>query len=58
MPIHWGAFTLAFHPWDEPVEESIEYSREMGLKCITPKIGSLFSNKTLDEKNDLWWKNF
>ncbi|GIS54592.1 hypothetical protein Ct9H90mP29_16340 [bacterium] len=19
MPIHWGGFTLAMHPWDEPV---------------------------------------
>ena len=58
MPIHWGAFTLALHPWDEPVEESIKYSRAMGLKCITPRIGSLVSDETLDGKNDLWWKNF
>ena len=20
IPVHWGTFTLAFHPWGEPVD--------------------------------------
>ena len=58
IPIHWGTFTLALHPWDEPVKESLKFSETMGLKCITPKIGSILSKKTLSEKNDLWWDKY
>ncbi len=58
MPIHWGAFTLALHPWDEPIKQSIEFSDSVGLKCISPKIGSLISKKSLDKKYNLWWEDY
>ena len=44
MPIHWGAFTLAMHPWDEPVKKSIELAEKIGLNCITPRIGVSFQD--------------
>ena len=24
VPVHWAAFTLGFHPWDEPVERAVK----------------------------------
>ena len=45
MPIHWGGFILALHPWDEPVKESKKIAEERGLNCLTPKIGFILSKK-------------
>ncbi len=46
MPVHWGKFTLALHPWDEPVRRLVTaYSRTSaagggkGLRLATPLIG-------------------
>ena len=58
MPIHWGGFILALHPWDEPVKESKKIAEERGLNCLTPKIGSIVSKETLDKKSNEWWEKY
>ncbi|MBO1722575.1 hypothetical protein HJV72_17930 [Extibacter sp. GGCC_0201] len=39
MPIHWGAFTLEEHPWDDPAERFVKAGEERGLPVVTPMIG-------------------
>jgi len=39
MPIHWGAFTLALHPWNEPPQRFTDEARRVGLRYTTPMIG-------------------
>jgi L-ascorbate metabolism protein UlaG (beta-lactamase superfamily) len=44
MPVHWGKFTLALHPWDEPVRRLVAAANaagaaEKGLSLATPMIG-------------------
>jgi L-ascorbate metabolism protein UlaG (beta-lactamase superfamily) len=39
MPIHWAAFTLALHPWFEPVERFTAEAQRKGLQVTTPRIG-------------------
>jgi len=39
MPIHWGAFTLAMHDWNEPVIRLKAAAQEKGIHLITPRIG-------------------
>lgn len=39
MPIHWGAFTLAFHSWIDPVVRASKKAKEMNVPFYTPKIG-------------------
>ena len=58
MPIHWGGFTLAMHPWDEPVEESIRSADKIGLKYFTPEIGEIISEESINRKFDKWWKKY
>ena len=58
MPIHWAAFTLSMHPWDEPIKESKRLAHEKGLKCLTPEIGEILSEKQLNKKFPLWWENY
>ena len=56
MPIHWGVFTLALHPWDEPVKKSRKLAEKIGLNCITPRIGEVLSNDTIGKQFSPWWE--
>ena len=58
MPIHWGGFTLALHPWDEPVIESIKLAEESGLSYITPGIGEVLSKNTINKPYLKWWEEY
>lgn len=58
MPIHWGAFKLAMHPWTEPAERVSTKAAELGLPVIFPKIGEpIYLNET-DKYREKWWENF
>ena len=39
MPIHWGLFNLAFHPWKEPVERVMKAAVKDGVKLFLPEPG-------------------
>ena len=54
MPIHWGMFSLALHPWDEPVCRSIPLVRQSGIATLTPTLGQVF---TLDSETHDWWEH-
>jgi len=41
MPVHWGKFTLAMHPWDEPVRRVTAAAARVGLPITTPRIGEI-----------------
>ena len=58
MPIHWGGFTLALHPGDEPVIESIKLAEESGLSYITPGIGEVLSKNTINKPYLKWWEEY
>lgn len=53
MPIHWGAYPLAPHPWDEPVSISLPLVEQQGISLLTPKLGELFNKETQTIK---WWE--
>jgi len=54
MPVHWGKFALAFHPWNESISTVMNYAEEQQIPILSPGIGetvnisSPYSNK--------WWK--
>lgn len=57
MLIHWGAFTLAYHGWTEPVERALKRANEAKVKLITPKIGEtvpLIGEYSVPFSS--WWK--
>jgi L-ascorbate metabolism protein UlaG (beta-lactamase superfamily) len=39
LPVHWAKFTLALHPWDEPIKRVLRHAGEKGLSVTTPLIG-------------------
>ncbi len=55
MPIHWGAFTLALHTWNDPVIRVSKKAEELKIPIITPKIGQeIYINKT-EGYQERWW---
>jgi L-ascorbate metabolism protein UlaG (beta-lactamase superfamily) len=42
MPIHWGTFNLAFHPWAEPAERTMLALHEAGAATAHPIPGQPF----------------
>lgn len=55
MPIHWGAFSLAMHDWDEPVIKSAQVSREKNIPFISPKIGAWVKLNEIEKHQTKWW---
>jgi len=54
MPVHWGKFTLASHPWDEPIKRVTKQAELSGMKITTPMIGEpvILDTNYPDNK---WW---
>lgn len=50
VPIHWGAYSLALHPWYEPVRQSIPEMQRLGLRPLTPLMGQVFDADTHSEE--------
>lgn len=55
MPIHWGKFSLAMHPWKEPVERASAKAAEIGLPLLTPRIGRIVNGPDLS-LSERWWE--
>lgn len=43
LPIHWAAYDLSFHPWDEPILRASTAAREQGVPLATPRMGEAWS---------------
>jgi len=54
LPIHWGLFNLAFHPWQEPVERLIKSATLKNIPLLLPMPGTP-TEVTGEGLNTLWW---
>ncbi|MBS2029341.1 MAG: MBL fold metallo-hydrolase [Deltaproteobacteria bacterium] len=54
LPIHWGTFNLALHPWSQPVEEAYVDAVADHVKLLTPKLGEPIE-PTDDPPTPPWW---
>ncbi len=53
LPVHWGTFSLAFHPWDEPVKMLIQEAEQEGIKLLCPEPGECVE---VGEYISRWWE--
>lgn len=58
IPIHWGAFKLAFHDWTDPIERVIQAAKERGVAIATPRIGEVVDVNTSQYPAAIWWKSY
>ena len=54
LPIHWGTFDLALHPWKEPVETLLSLDRPRASRIVTPPPGRPIEPALVDTPT-LWW---
>lgn len=57
MPIHWGKFNLAFHPWKEPVQRFLKAAAEQQLPTHTPSVGEMLIIPS-ESQQAHWWENY
>lgn len=58
IPMHWGAFVLAFHAWTDPVERVLTAGKKVGATIITSKIGETVAFKSKNFPTTAWWKEY
>ena len=56
LPVHWGAFCLAPHPWDDPITRFLKQAEKTGLKVITPLIGETADLLHPELYTTRWWE--
>ncbi len=57
MPIHWGAFKLSLHDWNDPVIRASAEAQRLGMPFITPQIGATISLDGAPIATENWWEN-
>lgn len=56
IPVHWGKFSLAYHPWNDPPERIIKAAAGTSLNIYIPVIGETFTLDNLPEQK-YWWRD-
>lgn len=56
LPIHWGTFNLAPHPWSAPGEGTITAAGRAGVKVALPVPGEPFEPATGSVPQEPWWR--
>ena len=54
LPVHWSAYNLAFHDWDDPIKRIKSASDSLEIKLTTPKIGEIVDYHN-NIPNSEWW---
>ncbi|MGW0699824.1 MBL fold metallo-hydrolase [Streptomyces sp. NPDC002867] len=56
LPIHWGTFNLAPHPWAEPAEGTVTAAAGAGAAVALPRPGEPFEPTAANVPSALWWR--
>ena len=54
LPVHWGKFVLALHPWKEPIERLFKAAAGTDIPLLTPAIGAVTPLFQVPVENN-WW---
>lgn len=54
LPVHWGTFDLALHPWEDPAETLVQLAGTR--RVLTPRVGRVFEPAQV-ERMDAWWRS-
>ncbi|KUI39426.1 MBL fold metallo-hydrolase [Mycobacterium sp. GA-2829] len=55
LPIHWGTFRLAPHPWAEPVQRLLAAAGPAGVSVVVPKPGERVE-RGASPSIEPWWE--
>jgi L-ascorbate metabolism protein UlaG (beta-lactamase superfamily) len=54
LPIHWGTFNLALHPWDDPIETLLRLAPR-SARLLLPRLGQAIE-PAHDLRIETWWR--
>ena len=54
LPVHWGKFALAYHPWNEPPTRVTIAAKELNQPIVIPMIGQPYIIGEPFEQKE-WW---
>ena len=54
LPIHWGVFDLAFHPWRESIDAVTALADDHNIPLLTPLMGERIE---ADSTTRRWWRD-
>ena len=57
IPAHICKLSLAYHPWNEPMEELVELSKDKNLKLFIPMIGEKINLHAKEFPLKTWWRD-
>lgn len=57
LPIHWGTFNLAMHPWKEPVEKLVAEAGKEHVTLLLPAPGETLAING-QPHNSQWWTKY
>ena len=55
LPVHWATFTLALHPWAEPVDRLWREAKARDVGIVVPRPGEAVDAEAVPAV-DGWWK--
>lgn len=58
VPVHWGAFCICNHAWDDSIRRATAAAEAEGLPIATPRIGQTVNYSQIAEYQEPWWENF
>ena len=56
VPVHWAAFRLANHPWDDSVQRLVKAAENGKVTILTPKLGETMKIENLDDYQERWYE--
>lgn len=57
MPVHWGAYSLSTHGWDDPPERFVMAAEKRDISVVTPMIGETMDIDSYESFKEHWWIN-
>lgn len=63
IPMHWGTFNLAIHPWDEPIKLFTSYAQEHNIFHAAPLMGQAIQipkdfHGNQQRPQHPWWEEY
>lgn len=56
IPVHWAAFCICNHAWDDPIIRVTSAAEAAGISLATPEIGRTVRLKDISSCSVRWWE--
>lgn len=58
VPVHWGAFCICNHAWDDSIRRVTAAAEASGLPLATPEIGQTVEYTEIARCTEPWWEAY